>query len=411
MDFYECRGPIQRLQQYSEVVVAPYFSAMTTHVEPERRSAPPNLNSFHEHWQDESDASYLYDILANLERDPKRASVFGRLRDIEVEHAKIWAALLQSHGRPPGRFRPSARARILALLGRRFGTESLVSLLLREEGREVREYLTMHRETAPETAGRAEALQLAKESAEHATELAHLAGVAAEGEPWHRVESGGFLRNVVYGFNDGLTANFGLVAGVLGATATQQHEAVVVAGVAGVIADALSMGSSGYLAAKSELEVHAHEIAMERDEIAYMPELERDELALIYETKGMDPESARALADETMKDPERMLQEKVQSELGIGTPTSSPMREAWITGIATAVGALLPVFPFFILRGTTAIVASFVVAMAMHFLVGAARSVFTGRGIVRSGFDMFVVGLGVAVIGYLAGDWVAKWIS
>jgi VIT1/CCC1 family predicted Fe2+/Mn2+ transporter len=333
------------------------------------------------------------------------------LRDIEVEHAKIWAALLQSHGRPPGRFRPSARARILALLGRRFGTESLVSLLLREEGREVREYLTMHRETAPETAGRAEALQLAKESAEHATELAHLAGVAAEGEPWHRVESGGFLRNVVYGFNDGLTANFGLVAGVLGATATQQHEAVVVAGVAGVIADALSMGSSGYLAAKSELEVHAHEIAMERDEIAYMPELERDELALIYETKGMDPESARALADETMKDPERMLQEKVQSELGIGTPTSSPMREAWITGIATAVGALLPVFPFFILRGTTAIVASFVVAMAMHFLVGAARSVFTGRGIVRSGFDMFVVGLGVAVIGYLAGDWVAKWIS
>jgi VIT1/CCC1 family predicted Fe2+/Mn2+ transporter len=68
------------------------------------------------------------------------------------------------------------------------------------------------------------------------------------------VESGGFLRNVVYGFNDGLTANFGLVAGVLGATASQQHEAVVVAGVAGVIADALSMGSSGYLAAKSEQE-------------------------------------------------------------------------------------------------------------------------------------------------------------
>ena len=264
---------------------------MTTHVEPERptRVAPPDLKTFHEHWQDESDASYLYGLLAGLERDTKRASVFGKLRDIEVEHAKIWANLLESNGRPPGRFRPSARARILALLGKQFGTESLVSLLLREEGREVREYLTMHRETAPETAGRAEALQLAKESAEHATELAHLAGVSGEGEPWHRVASGGFLRNVVYGFNDGLTANFGLVAGVLGATATQQHEAVVVAGVAGVIADALSMGSSGYLAAKSEQEVHAHEIAMERDEIAYMPELERDELALIYETKGMDP--------------------------------------------------------------------------------------------------------------------------
>lgn len=382
---------------------------MTTAVE----IAPkPDLRTFQEHWQDESDASYLYDILARLESDPKRASVFGRLRDVETEHARIWARLLDANGRPPGAFKPSARARILALLGRRFGTESLVSLLLREEGREVREYLTMHRETAPQTAGRAEALQLARESAEHATELAHLAGLSpTDGEPWHRVESGGFLRNLVYGFNDGLTANFGLVAGVLGATATQQHEAVVVAGVAGVIADALSMGSSGYLAAKSEQEVHAHEIAMERDEIAYMPELERDELALIYEAKGMDPSSARALADEALKDPERMLQEKVQSELGIGAAGASPLREGWITGSATAVGALLPVFPFFFWRGTPAIVTAFAVAMAAHFLVGAARSVFTGRGLVRSGIDMFVVGLGVAIVGYFAGDWIAGWLA
>ena len=384
---------------------------MTTGVEAASGAGKADVNAFREHWQDESDASYLYDILAELEPDQKRASVFARLRDIETQHAIIWARLLESHGARPGPFRPSSRARALAFLGRRFGTPSLVSLLLREEGREVREYLTMHRHTPREAAGRAEALQLAKESAEHATELAHLAGVSGEGEPWHRVESGGFLRNVVYGFNDGLTANFGLVAGVLGATATQQHEAVVVAGAAGVIADALSMGSSGYLAAKSEAEVHAHEIAMERDEIAYMPELERDELALIYEAKGMTPEHAHALATEALRDPERMLQEKVQSELGIGAEGASPMREGWITGSATAVGALLPVFPFFVLRGTPAIVTAFVVAMTAHFLVGAARSVFTGRGMVRSGIDMFVVGLGVAVVGYLAGDWVAGWLS
>jgi len=225
------------------------------------------------------------------------------------------------------------------------------------------------------------------------------------------VESGGFLRNVVYGFNDGLTANFGLVAGVLGATATQQHQAVVVAGAAGLIADALSMGSSGYLAAKSEREVHEHEIAMERDEIAYMPELERDELALIYEAKGMPPDAARALADEALKDPERMLQEKVQAELGIGAEGVSPLREGWITGTATAIGALLPVFPFFVLQGTPAIVLSFALAMVAHFLVGAARSVFTGRGLIRSGIDMFVVGLGVAVVGYLAGDWVSRFFG
>jgi VIT1/CCC1 family predicted Fe2+/Mn2+ transporter len=116
----------------------------------------------------------------------------------------------------------------------------------------------------------------------------------------------------VYGFNDGLTANFGLVAGVIGASSSSAHHTVIVAGVAGLIADALSMGSSGFLAAKSEQEVYANEIAMERDEIALMPEIERDELALIYEAKGMTSDSAHALATEVMADPERMLEEQVQ---------------------------------------------------------------------------------------------------
>ena len=211
----------------------------------------------------------------------------------------------------------------------------------------------------------------------------------------------------MYGFNDGLTANFGLVAGVLGATSSTQHQAVVIAGIAGLIADALSMGSSGYLAAKSEQEVYAHEIAMERDEIALMPELERDELALIYEAKGIPRETAYALATDALQDPEKMLEEKVQSELGIGAQTSSPLREGWITGIATALGALIPVFPFFAFSGMTAIAVAFIVAMAAHFAVGAARSVFTGRSVFRSGLDMFVVGLGVAVVGYLVGEWIA----
>jgi predicted membrane protein (TIGR00267 family) len=168
------------------------------------------------------------------------------------------------------------------------------------------------------------------------------------------------------------------------------------------------MGSSGYLAAKSEQEVYAHEIAMERDEIALMPEVERDELALIYESKGMEPESAMALATQVMADPQRMLDEQVQEELGIADPHMSPLREGWVTGLATAFGAVIPVFPFFVLTGTLAIVLSFVLSMASHFLVGAARSVFTGRGLFRSGLDMFVVGLGVALVGYFVGDWVGK---
>jgi VIT1/CCC1 family predicted Fe2+/Mn2+ transporter len=212
---------------------------------------------------------------------------------------------------------------------------------------------------------------------------------------------------VVYGFNDGLTANFGLVAGVLGAASISAHETIIVAGVAGLIADALSMGSSGYLAAKSEQEVYAHEIAMERQEIELMPEVERDELALIYEAKGMHADAAHALATEVMADPKRMLDEKVQEELKIGEQGASPLREGWVTGLATAFGAAIPVAPFLFLDGMMAIWVSFIVSMLSHFLVGAARSVFTGRGVFRSGLDMFVVGLGVAVVGYFVGDWVA----
>jgi vacuolar iron transporter family protein len=269
----------------------------------------------------------------------------------------------------------------------------------------VKGYLDMHRRTAPAAAGSAESLTLARESAEHAETLNRISDKS--GEPWHRTESGGFLRNVVYGFNDGLTANFGLVAGVIGAAASTAHHTVIVAGVAGLIADALSMGSSGYLAAKSEQEVYANEIAMERDEIALMPEIERDELAIIYETKGMSRDAAFALATEVMADPQRMLEEQVQEELGISDPHMSPLREAWITGAATAVGAFIPVFPFLLWTGTTAVVVAFVIAMASHWIVGATRSVFTGRSVFRSGLDMFVVGLGVAVVGYFVGQWVA----
>jgi VIT1/CCC1 family predicted Fe2+/Mn2+ transporter len=372
----------------------------------ERSTPAPDLHAFEHHWQDEADAAYLYRLLSGAEPDPKKKDLYRRLAEVEDKHVAIWAKLLAEHGRPVKAFRPSARTRLLASLGKILGPGFLLPMLLAEEGREVKGYLDMHRMTARGVAGKNEALTLARESAEHATTLNQISG--RQGEPWHRTESGGFLRNVVYGFNDGLTANFGLVAGVIGAAATEAHHTVIVAGVAGLIADALSMGSSGYLAAKSEQEVYAKEIAMERDEIALMPDVERDELSLIYEAKGMSQESARALATEVMADPQRMLEEQVQEELGIGNPRMSPLREGWVTGSATAVGAFIPVFAFLFWSGATAIVIAFVISMASHFLVGAARSIFTGRGVFRSGLDMFVVGLGVAVVSYFVGEWISR---
>src|SRR6266581_6508016 len=265
----------------------------------------PDRHSLHEwlhHWQDESDAAYLYSELAAQEPDPGKQEIYRQLASVERRHTELWAKLLSDNGRPVAVAPPpSFKARILAWLGRRFGPRYLLPLLLREEGREVKGYMDLHAASRAADA-RQVSLTLARESAEHAETLASLAGRSAE--PWHRTESGGFLRNVVYGFNDGLTANFGLVAGVIGATLAAHS--VVVAGVAGLIADALSMGASGYLAAKSEREVYDYEIAMEKDEIALMPEIERDELALIYEAKGMDPELARDIATRIMGDPALM---------------------------------------------------------------------------------------------------------
>ncbi len=369
----------------------------------------PDLHAFEHHWQDEADAAFLYRLLAQAEPDVQKSSLYQRLAEVEDRHVQVWAGLLAAHGKQVGAHRPSARTRMLAFLGKRLGPGFLLPMLLAEEGREVKGYLQMHRLTGSGVPGKNESLTLARESAEHAETLNSISG--RTGEPWHRTKSGGFLRNVVYGFNDGLTANFGLVAGVIGASVVDLHQTVIVAGFAGLIADALSMGSSGYLAAKSEQEVYANEIAMERDEIALMPEVERDELALIYEAKGMDAESAQRLATQVMADPERMLAEKVREELGIGEPHMSPLREGWVTGSATAVGALIPVFPFLLWEGTTAILVSFASSMLSHWLVGAARSVFTGRSVFRSGLDMFVVGLGVAIVGYFVGDWISGLIT
>lgn len=139
-----------------------------------------------------------------------------------------------------------------------------------------------------------------------------------------------------------------------------------------------------------------------------MPELEREELSLIYQAKGIPASQAEQLAMEVMKDPERALAEKTREELGIGEPSGTPMREAWITGTATALGAFIPVAPFLLGTGRWVIWTAFALAMLSHFAVGAARSVFTGRGIVRSGMDMFAVGLGVAAVGYVVGDWIVR---
>ncbi len=357
------------------------------------------------HLQDEIDAAFLYRKLAGLINNEKRKKTYLQLADVEDKHVEAWKNLLLKNEIKLRDDNPTTKAKLLAWYSRKFGPSLLTKMMLQEEATEVKSYLGLYRSN-PEGQTKEIALRLARDSAEHANKLMDTDNVIEE--PWHSSESGGILRNVVYGFNDGLTANFGLIAGVIGASAAPHL--ILISGMAGLIADALSMGSSGYLASMSEKEVFDHEKRMEKDEIKFMPELETEELALIYESKGMNSEDSRRLAEEAMKNPEQVLEEKIREELGIVENPQSPLKEGWITGLATAIGAVIPVFPFFFWSGTIAIVISFVISMAAHFGVGAARSFFTGRGIFRSGFDMFVIGFGVAAIGYFIGELILKFL-
>ena len=370
-------------------------------MEQQKQDRPDNktIKVWKHHLQDEIDASFLYSVFAGLESDPKRKDILSGLAGVENRHVIRWQEMLTAYDVKVKKQQPTLKAKLMAWYARRFGNEFPLSQMLGEEANEVKDYLTLHRNSTLADA-KETALILAKESAMHTESLQELTGTSDE--PWHKTESGGMVGNIVYGFNDGLTANFGLVAGVI--AATSDVSIILVTGIVGTVADSLSMGASGYLAAKSEQEVYEHEIQVEKDEIRLMPDLEEEEFALIYAARGMPEEQARELAQEVMSDPERALAEKIQTELKIGELHTTPVKEGWITGSATAIGAFIPVAPFLFTRGAAAIWISFTLAMLSHFAVGGARSIFTGRGLFRSGFDMFVVGFGVAAVGYLVGE-------
>ena len=369
----------------------------------EAHERPQADESWDEHYRDERDAAYLYRALAAVEPKPELKTLFEKLAAVEDRHAERWEELFRDGGRALPAYETARRTRLLAWFARRFGTSLVLPMMLAEEGREVQAYLGMARQTSHRETHQA-AVDIASDSAVHARELSEAMG--RQGEPWHVGRSGGYLRSVVYGFNDGLTANFGLVAGVIGASVAPHI--VIISGVAGAIADALSMGSSGYLAAKSEAEVHAHQIEMERHEMRLMPDLEEDELAVIYEAKGLTPARARETARAMMQDPSQALDQMVREELNIHPAELAPLKDGLVTGSATAVGAFIPIVPFVVLEHGSAVWLSLAISMLAHFAIGAARSLFTGRSVWASGRDMFVVGFGVAAVGYAIGELITR---
>ncbi len=357
---------------------------------PEGPTAPTRERLL-EHWQDEADAAFLYRELAPRVNGAEARATLERLAQEEDAHRRVFEELLDE---TPA-FRPSLRVRGLALLARLLGTRLILALATQHEGAEVARFL----EEAKAGVDAPWMARLARESAHHARVLGRLSG--SSGDPWHHVDSGGRLRNLVYGFNDGLTANFGLIAGMLGAAI--HRDVILLSGFSGLLASSLSMAASGYLAAQSQREVDQNEINTQRAELVLFPEREEDYLADLYADKGLTADEARSAARRVMADPDVALRELTREKLKISEEADSPLVEGATTGLATVFGALVPIVPFFFGGGVAAAWGAFAVAMAMHFVVGAARSVFTGRPWLRSGFDMFVVGFGVAAFGYLLG--------
>jgi VIT1/CCC1 family predicted Fe2+/Mn2+ transporter len=347
-------------------------------------------------YADELAGGTLFRGLAGYADDPRRA-VFLQLADAEERHAEHWAQLLRKEGVDPKRPRVPFRVKALCFLARHFGTEAVLPLMLRTEAAEADRY----RDDAEATP------TMAKQEAAAGRTIAAMQGISpggriARSEGRHRAGVGGVLRASVFGMNDGLVSNFSLVMGVAGGTATKSF--VVLAGVAGLVAGALSMASGEWISIRSQVELYQNELRIEREELRAFPEEEREELELIYRAKGFTPEAASALVANIMRRSDVALDTLAREELGLDPARlGSPWVAAASSFVAFALGALIPLVPFLVGSGTAAVVASAALSIVALFAVGSATSIFTGRHAGRSGLRMALIGAGVATVTFLIG--------
>jgi VIT1/CCC1 family predicted Fe2+/Mn2+ transporter len=364
------------------------------------------LVKYREMWADELGGAALYRALAD-HADEHRRPIFLALAEAEERHAAHWARLMREAGvtglEPP---RLPFRIRVLRQLAKRFGTETVLPLVLRAEAADADKYRSVA--AAPATMAAQEAMHGKVVAAMRGGNTAGGRIAASEGR--HRAGIGGALRAAVFGVNDGLVSNFSLVMGVAGGTANRSI--VMLAGVAGLIAGALSMASGEWVSVRSQRELYENELRIEEQELAAFPEEEREELELIYQAKGVDAAEAKALVDNIMARPDVALDTLAREELGLDPRTlGSPWVAAGWSFVSFAAGAFLPVVPFFFASGFAAVVTSAVLSVTALFGVGSAISVFTGRHAGRSGLRMAVIGVFVATATFLIGKLVGVGVS
>jgi vacuolar iron transporter family protein len=331
-------------------------------------------------WEQELESAYLYEVLAESVPAPERRELFAKLAGEARSQAEVWAAEVRKvAGESPTGFRPSARAKLVALLVRRMGAERMQGVLA---GMKVRG-MSIYRAGAP---------------AGHATPR-----TVEEIGRRHRERAGAdTLRPAVFGASDGLVSNLCLILGVAGASPSGR--AVLISGVAGLLAGALSMAAGEYVSVQSQREMFEHQIGAERDELAEYPEQEAAELSLIYQARGLTKEDADKTANHLIANPEQALDTLAREELGLDPASlGSPVAAAASSFASFALGAAIPLAPFLIVAGRSALAGSVALTAAALFGVGCAISLFTGRGALRSGARTLIIGGIAGAVTYAIG--------
>ncbi len=363
-------------------------------------------------WRAERETALVYRDLAANEPDEKRRGILLRMAEAEERHAVRWEGKLQVLGAQPPVLKNDLRRRFNHWWNKAAGAEVAIRRMEAAEDRDKERYQAQRAsEAAPDSADSEFLRQTALEEKAHSRILNTMNAPAPslgprglldtilKRERWHG-RGGGWVADAIYGVNDGLGAVFGIVSGVAGATDNAQH-IILISGLAGMMASSLSMGAGAYLANKSEREIYEAEIAREKAEVEENPEEEIEEMALFYQLQGFAAEESQRMAERLAEQPEQLVQAMAQSELGLSQHHfPNQWTSAFSAALSTAIGAFIPIIPFFFMSGFPAVIAAFIISILAHFAVGAIKSLITIRSWWASGFEMTMVGVIEAVVTY-----------
>jgi len=334
------------------------------------------MSSSPDGWREEKRSAHLYRVIAECERGTPREALFRSLAVEADGQAEIWRRLSGVESMPA--YRPDARTRIVAgLLGVR-GPRGMRAILTAMKVRG----LSVYSHAAP----------------------GHPAPTSIEDmASRHRgMGTSGNLRAAVFGVNDGLISNLSLILGVAGATSNAS--VILLSGVAGLLAGAFSMAAGEFVSVRSQREMFEYQIGLERRELEQYPQEEAEELALIYAAKGMPKDQALELARRIIADPERALDTLAREELGLNPEElGSPWGAAWSSFASFAIGAAIPLLPFLLSTGSSALYVSIALTAVSLFGVGAAISLFTGRNALRDGLRMLCIGAAAGGVTFAVG--------